>query len=82
MFKRFFDVVFGLLALILTLPMMALSALLVYLEGGSPVIFCQQRVGKDGKLFVIFKIRTMVHNAEQLQSQFEQRDLEGNLIAK
>jgi lipopolysaccharide/colanic/teichoic acid biosynthesis glycosyltransferase len=82
MFKRFFDVVFGFLALILTLPMMALSALLVYLEGGSPVIFCQKRVGKDGKLFVIFKIRTMVHNAEQLQSQFEQRDPDGNLIAK
>jgi len=82
MFKRAFDLLFGFLALILALPLMALSVLLVYLEDGSPVIFRQKRVGKDGCLFEMLKIRTMVKNAEQLQSQVEKRDLDGNLIPK
>jgi lipopolysaccharide/colanic/teichoic acid biosynthesis glycosyltransferase len=82
MFKRLFDLFFGLVALTLALPLMALSVLMVYLEDGSPVIFRQARVGKDGNLFVMFKIRTMVKNAEQLQSQVQRRDSEGNLIHK
>jgi lipopolysaccharide/colanic/teichoic acid biosynthesis glycosyltransferase len=82
MFKRVFDLFFGLVALILALPFMAFSVLMVYLEDGPPVIFRQARVGKDGNLFVMFKIRTMVKNAEQLQSQVEKNDPEGNLIRK
>jgi exopolysaccharide biosynthesis polyprenyl glycosylphosphotransferase len=82
MFKRAFDLSFGFLALLLALPIMILSALLVYLEDGSPVIFRQHRVGKDGQLFEIFKIRTMVKNAEELQVQSEMYDADGNLIHK
>lgn len=82
MFKRVFDLFFSLVALILALPLMGLSVLMVYLEDGPPVIFRQLRVGKDGNLFVMFKIRTMVKNAEQLQSQVEKRDAEGNLVHK
>jgi lipopolysaccharide/colanic/teichoic acid biosynthesis glycosyltransferase len=61
---------------------MAFSVLMVFLEDGFPVIFRQTRVGKDGQLFEIFKIRTMVKNAEQLQNQVEQRDADGNLVRK
>ena len=82
MFKRAFDLLFGFFALILTLPLMALSVLMVYLEDGPPVIFRQKRVGKNGRLFEMLKIRTMVKNAEQLQSQVEKRDPDGNLIHK
>lgn len=82
MLKRLFDVLFALFALILTLPLMAFSALMVYLEDGMPVIFRQQRVGKNGQLFEIFKIRTMVKNAANLQSQVEKRDAEGHIIHK
>ncbi len=82
MYKRPFDLFFGLLALILTLPLMAVSALMVYLEDGSPIIFRQKRVGKNESLFEMFKFRTMVKNAEQLQNQVEKRDLHGNLIHK
>ncbi len=82
MLKRAFDLVFGLFTLILTLPLMTLSVLMVYFEDGSPVIFRQKRVGKNGQLFEIFKIRTMIKNAEQLQSQVEKRDTDGNLIYK
>ena len=80
--KRAFDLLFGLFALILALPLMALSALMVYLEDGPPVIFRQKRVGKNGHLFEMLKFRTMVRDAEQLQSQVEKRDLAGNLIHK
>jgi len=82
MYKRAFDLLFGLFTLILALPLMALSALMVYLEDGTPIIFRQKRVGKNGSLFEMFKFRTMVKNAEQLQSQMEKRDLHGNPIHK
>ena len=82
MSKRVFDLLFGVLALIPAIPLMAVSALMVYLEDGTPVIFRQKRVGKDGKLFEIFKIRTMVKNAEQLQNQMERYDSAGNVVHK
>ena len=82
MFKRAFDLLFGFLALIFAFPIMALCVLMVYFEDGFPVIFCQKRVGKDGQLFKMFKIRTMVKGAEQLQSRIGMFDLDGNLIYK
>jgi lipopolysaccharide/colanic/teichoic acid biosynthesis glycosyltransferase len=82
MLKRIFDLVFGLIVLILALPVMALSILMVYVEDGSPVIFRQKRIGKDGRVFDMFKIRTMVKNAEASQPQTENRDSDGHLIYK
>jgi lipopolysaccharide/colanic/teichoic acid biosynthesis glycosyltransferase len=61
---------------------MALSALMVFLEDGRPVLFRQKRVGENGRLFEMIKFRTMVRNAEQLQGLVEKRDLNGNLIHK
>jgi lipopolysaccharide/colanic/teichoic acid biosynthesis glycosyltransferase len=60
MSKRVVDRLFGFFVLILALPLMALSALLVYLEDGFPVIFRQTRVGRNGCLFEIHKFRTIV----------------------
>ena len=82
MIKRAFDVFVGLLALIPSLPLMALSALMIFLQDGAPVLFRQKRVGENGRLFEILKFRTMVKNAEQLQSQRETRDADGNLLHK
>src|SRR5215217_5488333 len=82
MLKRSFDYLFGFLALILALPVMAVSVFFVCLEDGFPVIFRQDRVGKDGQLFEMFKIRTMVRNADQLQNRVEQRAVRANLIRK
>ena len=82
MLKRAFDLLFGFLALIFAFPIMALCVLMVYFEDGFPVIFRQERVGKDGQLFEMFKIRTMVKNAEQRQDRVEKFDLNGNLIYK
>ena len=80
--KRVFDVLFGSIALVFALPLIALSALLVYWEDGSPVFFRQTRVGRDGRLFEIYKLRTMVKNAEQLQGQVERGNAHGKLIHK
>jgi lipopolysaccharide/colanic/teichoic acid biosynthesis glycosyltransferase len=82
MIKRTFDLVFGCVALIITLPLMALAALLVYLEDGSPVIFRQKRIGKDGCVFEMLKIRTMFKHAEQFQNEGQRSDSSGYLIYK
>jgi exopolysaccharide biosynthesis polyprenyl glycosylphosphotransferase len=82
MIKRAFDLFFGLLALIPALPLMALCALIILLEDGSPILFHQKRVGENSRLFDMLKFRTMVKNAEELQGQVEKRDADGNLIHK
>ncbi len=82
MIKRAFDVFFGLIALILALPLMAVSALMIFLEDGSPILYRPKRVGENGRLFEMLKFRTMLKNAEQLQSQVEKRDSDGNIIHK
>ena len=80
--KRAFDLFFGLFALLLALPLIALSALMVFMEDGSPILFRQKRVGENGRLFEMLKFRTMVRNAEKFQSEVEKRDSDGNLIHK
>lgn len=82
MIKRAFDFFFGSIALLLALPFMALSALMVFFEDGSPVLFRQKRVGENGRLFEMLKFRTMLKNAEQMQSQVEKRDADGNVLHK
>jgi exopolysaccharide biosynthesis polyprenyl glycosylphosphotransferase len=80
--KRAFDLSLGLLALVPAVPLMVLSASLILLEDGRPVLFRQKRVGENGRLFEVIKFRTMVKNAEELRSLVERRDVEGNLIHK
>lgn len=58
-FKRVFDIAVSLVAVpVLVLPM-ALIAVMIKLESPGPVIFKQQRMGKGGKVFTIYKFRTM-----------------------
>ena len=44
-------------------PVMLISAFVIFIEDGFPIIFIQERVGKDEKIFKIFKLRTMKKNA-------------------
>jgi len=57
--KRTQDLVLGISALVLLLPVLALVAILVHIRLGSPALFRQQRPGLHGKPFTIFKFRTM-----------------------
>jgi lipopolysaccharide/colanic/teichoic acid biosynthesis glycosyltransferase len=57
---RVLDLVVASLALLLSAPLLALAALAIRLGGGGPVIYRQLRVGRDGQLFELLKLRTMV----------------------
>jgi exopolysaccharide biosynthesis polyprenyl glycosylphosphotransferase len=80
--KRIFDLVITSVCLVFALPIMALVALAIVLDDGGPVFFNQLRVGENGRLFTMYKFRTMVKNAEQLRHLVEQTDENGNLIHK
>jgi lipopolysaccharide/colanic/teichoic acid biosynthesis glycosyltransferase len=62
--RRAFDVVGAGLLLLLTSPLLALSALAIKLEDGGPALYRQRRVGKDAVEFELLKLRTMVVGAE------------------
>ena len=82
MVKRIFDLIITTGILVFALPVMGIVALLIRLTDGKPILFTQQRVGENGKLFKIYKFRTMVRNAEALQKQIETMDTQGELIHK
>ncbi len=62
--KRLFDSTCAIIGLVLTLPFWPLVALLIKLDSHGPVFYSQRRVGLNGKVFKIFKFRTMVQDAE------------------
>jgi exopolysaccharide biosynthesis polyprenyl glycosylphosphotransferase len=64
--KRLLDVVISGIALVAVLPLFAVVALGILLTMGWPVMFRQERVGRAGRTFQVFKFRTMVKNAEAL----------------
>lgn len=79
MVRRAQDIFFSLLALIVLAVPMLIVALVIWIDspGASP-IFCQDRVGRDGKIFKFYKFRSMVPNAEaKLHEVLEQNEMDG-----
>lgn len=68
--KRFLDIFLSGMALIILSPILLVTAILVRVKLGSPVIFCQERPGKDEKIFKLHKFRSMS----------DARDQNGNLL--
>ena len=66
--KRALDILIAGLALILTAPIQLVVALLVRINLGSPVLFTQQRPGRSGRMFTMYKFRTMRDITEDLVS--------------
>ncbi len=66
MLKGLFDTVFSFIGLVVFLPLMATIVILIRKEDGGPIFYRGIRIGRYGKLFKIFKFRTMVVNAEKL----------------
>jgi len=82
MVKRAFDLAISMFVLPPSLIIMGIIALMIRLEGSGPILFSQQRVGENGRLFWMHKFRTMVPNAEQMRHLVERTDEKGNLIHK
>ena len=72
--KRFFDIVSSLLAIIILSPVLVITSIFVRTKLGSPVLFKQERPGKDEKIFTLMKFRTMTderdENGELLPDEF------------
>ncbi len=64
LYKRTFSLVFSTVALLLTLPLMLLLAVVIRFDSTGPVIFRQRRIGKDGKIFTLYKFRSMYEGVD------------------
>ncbi|MDU9006139.1 sugar transferase [Sedimentitalea todarodis] len=67
--KRVFDIMIVLLTAPVTIPLMLFTAFLVARDGGSP-IYVQKRIGKNGRIFNMYKLRTMVSNADERLAEY------------
>ena len=63
--KRLFDIITASIGLIISLPLTIPAALVIKLESRGPIIFTQDRIGKNGNVFSLYKFRTMIKNAEK-----------------
>jgi exopolysaccharide biosynthesis polyprenyl glycosylphosphotransferase len=69
--KRGIDIVLAAFGLVITSPLLGLVALMIKLESPGPVLFAQERVGKNGQLFTLYKFRSMVVDAEAQKKELE-----------
>lgn len=77
--KRLLDIFLAVLALLCSLPLMVLIALAIKLADGGAILYAAERVGEHGRLFTMFKFRSMVTGAEQSLSAIPQ-DQETNTV--
>lgn len=70
--KRLIDIIGSAFALLALLPVFAAIALAIKLDDGGPVVFRQQRVGRDGREFTMHKFRSMVTDAEKRRMELEE----------
>jgi exopolysaccharide biosynthesis polyprenyl glycosylphosphotransferase len=79
--KRTCDLVLGSLLLLAALPGLVVVAIWIKVTSPGPVLFRQERIGKDNKPFTIYKLRTMAQDAEQMRSQLEHsNEMDGPLF--
>ena len=64
--KRLFDFTFAILGLTILSPVLIILSLLIIITSPGPALFSQKRVGRQGRLFTLYKFRTMVHNADTM----------------
>jgi exopolysaccharide biosynthesis polyprenyl glycosylphosphotransferase len=81
--KRLFDVIASLLILIILSPLLVIITILVKKSSPGPIFYKQDRVGLKGRRFQVWKFRTMVENAHELQQGLEaQNEVKGGVLFK
>lgn len=81
--KRTIDIIAGIFGCILTGLLFLIFAPMIYKESPGPIFFSQERVGKNGKTFKIYKFRSMYLDAEERKKELEsQNAIEGGLMFK
>ncbi|MEL7208476.1 MAG: sugar transferase, partial [Actinomycetota bacterium] len=79
--KRLFDVATAAIGLLVAAPVLAVATVAIKLDGPGPVFFGQDRVGRDGRRFRVWKFRTMVPDAEaRLEELREHNEADGPLF--
>ena len=80
--KRFFDIIGGLFGSILSLPIILIVAIPLLIESPGPLIFKQPRVGKNGRIFNIYKLRSMYVDAEERKRELMEQNKMNGLMFK
>lgn len=80
--KRLFDLAISGLLLLLVWPIISAIILAIKLDSPGPAIFSQERVGENGRLFDMYKFRTMIVGAEKMQSSINELNGDGKIIHK
>jgi exopolysaccharide biosynthesis polyprenyl glycosylphosphotransferase len=81
-FKRLVDILGSFCALILLSPIFAITALAIKLESSGPVFYSQKRVGKWGRVFIMYKFRSMVMDADKMKDQLLDKNESGGVTFK
>jgi undecaprenyl phosphate N,N'-diacetylbacillosamine 1-phosphate transferase len=63
--KRLLDIILSLIAIVILSPILILTAIMVSVKMGNPVLFCQDRIGKDAKIFKMYKFRSMTNELDE-----------------
>lgn len=81
--KRVLDIVLSLIAILMLIPLFLITATLIVLEDGLPVLYVQKRVGMNGRVFDFYKFRSMRRDADQIKKNLmEQNESADGVIFK
>lgn len=85
-FKRFFDFIFSLTVFVIIWPILLLVSITIKLTSKGPVFFMQNRLGKHGRIFRLYKFRTMTHEKRTVNREILKGDSEvtsiGNILRR
>ncbi|ABK60595.1 sugar transferase [Clostridium novyi] len=72
--KKIIDIVGSLCGIVILSPIMIITAIAIKLDSKGPVFFSQERVGKNGKIFKMYKFRSMIINAEEVLYKLKEKN--------